>query len=766
MTAQPDLKTVGRRIPLADGLEKVTGQARYSADSALPGMLHARLVLSPYAHARILSIDKAPALEIPGVVAVLTAGDLPTRGRLPTNRNSATLAKDRVVFRGQPVVIVVGETEGAAADGADTVFVDYEELPAIIDPELALEPDAPLVWPNGVPKDEVNLAEIHAGAVADDEKPTSHGNLSGTVNFDRGDIGEGFAQSDVIIERTYRIGIVHQAYLEPHAAVASWDAIRGELTIWTATQGQFGVRDESARLLKLPKSKVTVIPTKVGGGFGAKYGIIEPLVAATSVALGKPVRLVLTRSEDFLTTTPSPATVIHLKTGAKRDGSLTALQARVLVDTGAFPFGLAGIVCTLLAGYYRFPNLEVRGFEVLTHKPQVGAYRAPGAPQATFAIESNMGDMADELGLDPLEFRRQNAIQTGDPMPDGRPWPSVGLRECIDRIADHPLWQNRGAADANGGSKKRGVGLAIGGWPGGTSPASAVCRVDSDGTINVHIGSVDVSGSNTSMVALAAEVLGVSPDAVRIISGGTDTVPYAPPSGGSQITYTVGAAVLKAAEDVKEQILAVASDMFEADPQDLELADGYVSVRGVPNKRQSIADIAERTWRGGSKFPPIVGNGGSAISMQAPGFTAQLAEIEVDTNTGEISVLTNVVVQDVGRAINPLMVEGQVHGGATQGLGYGLWEELVYDETGQLITASFMDYVMPRTSTVPHYEVIIVENPSPNGPFGARGVGEPSIVAGAAAVGNAVKAATGVRVCDLPLKPERLWSSLHPVAAE
>ncbi len=750
---------LGSSLPMTDGREKVMGQAKYAADVTLPGMLHLRPIFSPHAHARIKAINKDPALRVPGVVDVLTAKDLPAASRRPTNRNSAILAGDRVVFQGQPVAIVVAESEVAAQDSADCLVINYEPLAAAIDPVAAMDDGGPLVWPEGLAEADNAVAEAHTGGAGGAAEQATGGNVSATVHFKRGDVQVGFAEADLILERSYRTHIVHQAYLEPHAAVAAVDPVDGKLTIWTSTQGQFLVRDEVARLLGLPKSQVRIIPMKVGGGFGAKYGILESLLGAAAFHLKRPVRMVLTRSEDFLTTTPTPACLFDLKTGVKKDGLLTSLQARVVLDSGAFPAHLTTIICTLLGGYYRFPNLEIRAYEVLTHKPMVGAYRAPTAPQATFAIESQMDEMARKLSLDPLQFRLENAIETGDPMPDNKAWPSVGLKACLERIADHPLWRDR--LSVRGG---RGVGLAIGGWPGGAAPAAAVCRADSDGTIYLHLGSVDITGSNTAMRQMAAEVLGVSPDTVQVLPGDTEQGPFAGHSGGSMITYTVGTAVIEAAKEVRKQILVVAAEMMEASSADLEISEGWVSVRGVPSRRLSVAEVAAQTLKMGGRHRPIICHGSSALAaQQSPVFTAQLVEVAVDPDTGQVEVVHNVIAQDVGRAINPLLIEGQVHGGATQGIGFALLEQLLYDEGGQLLTGSFMDYALPNASRVPSFEVLLIENPSPDGPFGARGVGEPPIIAGAAAIANAVRQAVGVGMTELPITPERLWRALHQV---
>ncbi len=749
-------KRSNRCIPILDGLEKVTGHVNYAADVVLPGMLHARPIFSPHAHAKIGSIDKREALKMAGVIAVLTAEDLPAASRQPTNRNSSILARDRVVFQGQPVAVVVGESEAAAQDGADRLVIDYEPLPVVIDALAAMSDDAPLVWPEGLAQDEGGTAEAHGAKAVGDKGEETGGNVADRLHFERGDVAAGLTRADLVLERTYRTAIVHQGYMEPHAAAAAVDPVNGRLTIWTSTQGQFLVRDEVAKLLGLPKTQVRIVPMKVGGGFGAKYGILEPLLGAVALRLGKPIRIVLSRSDDFLTTTPTPACVIELKTGVSCDGQLTALQARIVLDCGVFPAHLISITGTLLGGYYRFPSLDIQGYEVLTNKPMVGAYRAPTAPQATFAIESQMDEMARELGLDPLQFRLQNAIETGDPMPDGTPWPSVGLKACLERISAHPLWQNRQSV-----TDHRGIGLSIGGWPGAMVPAAAVCRADSDGTIYIQIGSVDISGSNTGLAVLAAETLGVSVEKIKILSGDTEQGPFAGPSGGSMIIYTVGAAVVSAAQEARKQILSMAADHLEAGVADLEIDDGWVSVRGVPSKGVSVAELAQETVKMNSRYTPIVGQGSSAVTEQAPGFTAQLAEVAVDGETGQVQIIRNVIVQDVGQAINPLLVEGQVHGGATQGIGLGLLEQLVYDDMGQLLTGTFLDYALPAAPQVPLFEVLLVENPAPKGPLGARGVGEPPIIAGAAAIANAIRQATGVRITELPITPERLWKRLQ-----
>lgn len=749
-------KYLGKPHKLIDGLEKVTGRGNYTANMTLPGMLHVRLVFSPYAHAKIINIDKAEAEVLPGVVAILTAQDLPTKDRVMASRNSTILAKDEVLFVGQPVVAVVAETEAIAQDGVDRIFVDYEPLPSIADMMAAIQDDAVIVWPEGLPKEETDLTAAHGSAAKeqDEKQDTKPSNIHEENHFGWGDVAQGFQNADIIIEHTYKLPHVHQGYLEPHTVVAEPDPFRGSLTLYTSTQGQFIVRDEVARILSLPNSKVRIVPMMFGGGFGAKYGIVEPLAGAIALAMKRPIRLILTRSEDFLTTTPSPAGLIDLKTGARKDGTLTALQARVVLDNGIYAFALSGMVGRSL-GYYKCPNVQIDCYDVITHKPQIGAYRAPGTPHATLALESNMDEMARTLSLDPLEFRVQNAAEPGDPMGDGEPWPHMGLKLCLERMRDHPAWKNR-SKQAN-----EGVGLAVGGWPAFMSPAASVCRVDNDGTIRIHVGSVDISGVNSSFVLIAAEVFRVPPDQVEIIQGDTNSGPFAPNSGGSQVLYSVAGAVKAAAEEAKRKLFELAADQFEANPDDLELENGTVQVKGVPQRAIPIGELVDIAHSQAGGPGPIIGEGRAAVEERSPGFVVHLIKVSVDPETGQVTPQQYVAIQDVGFAVNPMLVEGQIHGGAIQGLGIGLSEAMIYDDEGQLLTGSLMDYDLPKANVTPSVEAVLVHNPSPYSPFGLRGVGEPPITAGAAALANAVRDATGVRLTEVPIRSERLWQALR-----
>jgi len=739
-------RVVGRSTKRVEGLEKITGAARYTEDVKLPGMLYARLLLSPHPHARLTRMRKEDALSVSGVVAVVTEEDL------PDGVSSNLMARGgEARYTGQPLAVILAESESAAADGLELLAasVEYDVLPAALTPEDAMADGAPLVSEESDNNDDEE-AQARAGEAAGEGTKSPPGNISNRYHFTRGDIAAGFGEADVVIEHTYATGRLHQAYLEPHATVATLDTINEIVTIHTATQGQFYVRKEVAEALDLPEQRVRVVPMTVGGGFGGKILLLEPLTAALALATRRPVRLVLTRQDDFLLSNPGPECEIYLKTGARRDGTLTALQARIIFDSGAEPGAPASIAGILLGGYYKVPHLDIESFEVLTNKPPNGAYRAPGAPQATFAIESQMNIMAEELGLDPVVFRLKNAAGQGDPMPNGRPWAKMGLREVLEAVRNHAKWRNRDREDGVG------HGMAVGGWPGGVESATACIRANTDGTFQVVMGAVDITGTATSMVLIAAEALGVPPERIRAVTADTDHAPYAGMSAGSKTTYTVGAAVKLAAEDARRQILAIAASELEARQDDMEIKDGKVFVRGTPQRTLGLAEIAKKSMSFGAKYAPIFGSGSVPAPKASPGFAAHIAKVRVDKETGQVRLLDYAVIQDVGFAINPAAVEGQMRGGTVQGIGWGLLESMVYDGQGTLLTATFADYSIPRATDVPPMETVMVEVPSEFGPYGAKGVGEPPVIPGGAAIANAIADATGLRITRLPITPARI----------
>ena len=765
MKTTREVKGVGLAIPRPDSPEKVTGQVQYVADLKPRGLLHAKLLRSPHAHARIRRIDASRARALPGVRAVLTAADLPELKREAPTRAHAVLAIDRVVFVGQPVAAVAADEPSIAEEALDLIEVEYEVLPAAIDPIRAMQPDAPPVAELGTEAD-TSEALAHSGVAAAKTQAaaTKAVNVAQQLRLTRGDVARAFADSDLVLERTYRVPMVHQGYLEPHAVLAQWDTT-GLLTLWSSTQGSFNTRSEVADVLAIPENRIRVIPLECGGGFGGKIrALCEPITALLARVTGRPVRHVMTRREELEAGMPAPQVIIRLKTGVKRDGTLRGLEAETILDSGAISGAVLTMSAVFLGSLYRWPSFDIRGFEVLTHKPSVAAYPAPTAPQTIFALDSHMEEIARRLELDPGEFRLRHLMREGDPMANDQPWQSNGAREVLTRLIEHPLWKTRAEWAASGrtdGRGLRGTGLALGGWIPGLQPTGATVRLNPDGSLSVLTGQVDIAGTNIALAQIAASAYGVDIDQVRITTGDTDSAPVTGLSAGSKTVYTVGAAVLGAAEDARRQTLEIAASELEASVHDLEIEDGRVVVRGVPSRGITLAQIGKKGNLYMSKVPPVLGVSHPAFSLQAPAFAAQLARIEVDPETGQLTLRDFVVVQDAGRAINPLGVEGQMQGGAVQSLGFALTEGLDFAEDGRLLNPSLLDYRKLTAADLPSIETIIVEVPCPAGPFGARGVGEPPIVPAPAAIANAIRDATGARLTELPLTSERVAMALR-----
>jgi len=747
---------IGRRQRRADSPERLTGRTRFANDLRPTAALYTRFVRSPYASATIVSVDGEAAKQVPGVVAVLTARDLP----IPDAEAAAAareilLAYDRVLHVGQPVAAVLAETETAAEDAAELVTVEYEALPPVVDFIDALTSEVPVLKK----RRELSQEELamHGAATATDDEAAdpSKPNVASRTRFQRGDVEAALASAEVMIEREYHTRWVSQAYLEPQSCTVDVDPL-GHIAVYASTQALFHTRATVCRVLGLSEHDVTVTAMPVGGGFGGKFGFLEATVAALAKAVNRPVRAVLSRQEEFSTANPAPESRIRIKLGATRDGRLTALDGEMVFDAGAkagAPVGIAGI---LMGSLYRFEALRIRGTEVLTHKAATGAYRAPGAPQAAFALESTIDDLARELHMDPLDLRIKNAAAEGDVRADGATWTRIGLAECLQRA------QAVYAAERASRGPNEGVGVAAGGWPGATDAASAVCRLDGDGSLQVTTGTVDLTGTNTTFAIIAAEVFGFrNPSKVRVTTANSESAPYVGGTGGSKVTYTIGPAVLRAAEDARDQVLRIAASELEAAVEDLELVDGQISVRGVPGKSLSLADAYRLSTRGSGSYVPVLGRGQTVVSDHSPGMAVHIARVRVDPDTGKVVPLRYIAIQDVGRAINPALIEDQMHGGAVQGVGWGLYEQIVFDEQGTPITGSFMDYTLPKASQSPEVEAVLVELPSILGPFGAKGVGEPPVIPGPAAWANAVRDACGARVTELPLTPERVWQALH-----
>ena len=751
-----DFEFVGKPTPMIDGPAKVTGNLKYTGDLKLPGMLHARFVLSSYAHANISGIDAEAALALPGVKRVLTASDLPELA--PSSRARLMLARERVIFVGQPIAVVLADDPAAAADGAELVDVDYEPLAAATTFEAALADDAPLVWPHGIPTgagDEAAHGADAGGESDDDDEEAS--NIAGATKIERGDVAGALARADVIVERVFETPMVHQSSIETQGWVAQPNPINGGMTMWGSIQSPFGVRLDIAEVLGVPESDVTVYGMPVGGAFGAKFGLYEGLIALIAATVSAPVSLILTRGEELLTTNPAPALRLEAKLGFSGAGDLLAMTANVTADTGIYPSGLGGFAAFQFANFYPCDNVRLESTNVVTFKQSVGAYRAPTSPTAFMAVETLFDEAAARLGMDPIALRLRNAAVAGDAMPDETEFPNIGMVQTLEAAQEHPLWRNRDESRQAG----RGVGIAIGGWMGGLEPGAAACKLNRDGVLQVQIGTADLSGTPTSFAMLAAEAYGVDPDQVRFVYSDTDSAPYGGGVGGSKTLYTLGKAVIRAAEDARQQTLAIAAEEFEVAAEDLEIVDGKVQVRGFPERAISLGQLAGKTMTFGGQYAPVYGNGRQAITDRAPSFSAQIAEVEVDEETGEVNLVNLAVVQDVGKAINPLAVEGQMQGGAVQGVGWALLEEMRYDDDGQLLTGSWMDYAMPDAMQAAPIATQIVEVPSESGPFGARGVGEPPVIPTVAAIANAVADATGVRISQTPMTPPRVLEALE-----
>jgi len=594
---------------------------------------------------------------------------------------------------------------------------------------------------------------VSGGGSVEDEELSD--NVLDTVRLEVGDVDRALETSEVVVRGRFTTPWMYQGYLEPQVATA-WLEPDGELRINSATQSPFETRDSLARLFGLPGDRVRVRTAALGGAFGGKILIVEPLAASAALALRRPVRLAMTRSEDMSATNPAGAELLYLEVGADSNGTFTGIRSRILVDRGSMEdFRVESIAAMLSAGPYRWAARRLSALGVATNRVTFGAYRAPTAAPAAFAIESLIDELATRLQIDPLELRLRNVAVEGDDAPSGQAFPIFGARECLERVGRHPLWAQRGELPDD-----EGIGLAIGWWPGGYEPAAAACRRDDDGNITVVTGAADISGVETGFAYIAAEAFGVDLDRVRVVNADTAAAPYAGTSGGSKVTYTVGRAVERAAIEAREQLLSVAAEELEIAPEDLEIADGSVRPRGVPGKALPIAQLASTILRFGSPHPPVEGHG-RVSQPQAPQAAAHLSRVRVDPDTGAVTLLQHVVAQDVGRALNPALVEGQMRGGTTQGLGWALLEELAHDEHGQLTTGTFVDYALPTAAFTPLIDTEIVEVPVPEGPYGAKGVGEAPVVGVAGAVANAIAAATGgVRMRQLPMTPERVWRAL------
>jgi len=739
MSEAEDLKYVGTRPVRPDGVEKVTGKANYGADFSLPGLIHAVVLRSPHAHGRIRHIDASEALALEGVYAVVTAEDFPNREGISVGRKrffENIIAGEKVLYHGQPVAAVAARTTRLAERAAELIEVDYEVLPHVLDMQAAMQPDAPVLH------DDMFTEGLT-------EKPDTASNIVQKMTITRGDVDAGFAEADLVVERTFVTPMVHQGYIEPHACVADTGE-DGRVALWCSSQGHFGVRDMAALALGMDTGDIRVMPAEIGGGFGGKTVVyLEPLAIKLSEKAHRPVKMVMSREEVFRATGPASGTVNTVKIGCRSDGTITAMSADLLYEAGAFPGSPLGAGAMCIFAPYDVENIRIEGHEVVVNKPRVAAYRAPGAPQSMFAGESVLDEVAQQLGMDPIEFRLKNAAREGTSAAYGPRFKRIGLVECLQAASVHPHYSsNLGAG--------QGRGVAVGFWFNAGNNSSAEVHVAESGMIQIVEGNPDIGGSRASMALMAAETLKVPYERIRVRIGDTDSTGFCNTTGGSRTTFATGMAVIQACEEVVRQLKQRAALTWGIDAEQVDWEDGEARpMPGVNVDAPSLplAKIARAFPKTGG---PISAR--ASLNAQGPGpsFSVNLCDVDVDRETGRTTILRFTAIQDAGRAIHPDYVEGQMQGGAAQGIGWALNEEYLFNEDGSQDNAGFLDYRIPVASDLPMIDTEIIEVPNDTHPYGVRGVGETPIVAPLAAVGNAVSRALGIRMTDLPLSPPRV----------
>jgi CO/xanthine dehydrogenase Mo-binding subunit len=742
-----------------DAPGKASGTAVYAADFALPGMLYGAVLRSREPHARLVGVDASRAAAIPGVRAVITAADVPDVRYGGAVKDETVFARDRIRFAGQPLAAVAATSLDIATAALAAVEVVHEPLPPILDVASALAPGALLV---------------HEGWADYTALPILHreGNVCNRARIVVGDVERGFAEADRIFEHRFTTASVHQGYTEPRAAVAQWDS-SGQVTVWSNTQLPFEVQATLSEILQVPPSKVRVIVPGIGGGFGGKLRIgVEHFAALLARKIGRAVKVMTTTEDELRAAYARQPAVVELRTGVTGDGRLTAREARLWFDTGAFAGsgpGVASVATLMLAGPYRIPNLLLEGYAVYTNKTNFGSFRAPSGPQANFAVESQMDVMADALGIDPLEFRLKNIVREGEEGPTGQVLSAVGLEECLRRAADAIGWSDRRPA---GG---RGKGLACGWWTTTGGSSGVYVKVNADGSVALNTGAAEIgTAALTGAAQVLAEDLGVRLADIHVVSADTLSTPFDFGAQGSRTAFAVGNACRAAVAELKRQLFALAAKQLGVEESALSLGEGCVIA--AEDRRLTLAELARVSQASGGGLiahgtfvaPPTAYDakrvdGHVYPAFHSPSFHAHAVDLSVDAETGEITLHRYVVAQDVGFAMNPTYIEGQIEGGVAQGLGQALSEEIVY-EGGHVLNANLTDYKMPTTLDVPPIESILVQHPSLVGPYGAKGVGEPPNIEPPAAVANAVASAVGLRITSLPITPEKVALGLRESA--
>ena len=756
-----EFNVVGSRPIRHDGNDKVTGRARYSADMTLPRLLHGKILRSPHAHARIKAIDPTRALALSGVKAVVTSADFAQpSGKVadlgegamanPKWISNNCMAAEKALYKGHAVAAVAATSLQVAEEALALIDVDYEVLPAVTDIIEAMKDDAPVLHERLANSQNV---DIRPGGLRDDDDAGRATNISNHFVFELGDAEKGFKEADIIVEREYRTATVHQGYIEPHSATAMWGE-DGKLTVWCSSQGHFQIRDLTSLVLGIPVSQIKVVPMEIGGGFGGKTVIyLEPVAAALSKKAGRPVKISMARPEVFEATGPTSGSFIRVKIGANKEGMITAADVTMMYEAGGFPGSPIVQACQCVLTPYEVANGRIEGYDVVVNKPKAAAYRAPGVPAAAFATESVIDEICEKLGMDPLEFRVKNGTQEGSRRIPGPVLQTVGYQETLAAAmqTDHYKSTLEGP--------NRGRGVAAGFWFNGTGPACATASVNGDGTVSLTEGSPDIGGGRASMAMQMAEVLGIPAEDVHPSVGDTDAVGYTSLTAGSGATFKSGWASYEAAHDIKQQIIERAARIWEIDVKDVEFKEGVASHKSDPELKLNFKQIAARLNSTGG---PIVGRGNVNPAGVGNAFAVHIVDVEVDPDTGKVDILRYTALQDVGKAVHPSYVEGQLQGGVAQGIGWALNEEYVYNDSGEMSNSSFLDYRMPTSLDLPMIDTVIVEVANPGHPFGVRGVGEVCIVPPMGAVANAIHNAAGVRMDVLPMSPanvlEALWA--------
>ena len=743
-------KWVGTRPIRPDGIPKVTGRAMYGADLKLPGMIYGKVLRSPHAHAKILSIDTSAAEKLAGVKAVMTAADLPTQKfdyigpeRVAVNFWHVTrniMAREKVYYEGHAVAAVAAISNSIAEEAIALIKVEYEVLPHVIDVDDAMKPDAPLLFEDMITR-------------GVEPAPTKPSNISKVLKFAMGDVDAGFKEADVVIEHEFKTAAVHQAYIEPHAAIAKYEA-DGQCEIWSSSQGHFQMRALTAQIMGKALGDLRVTPAEIGGGFGGKtVTYLEPVAATLSKKSGLPVRVMMSREEVFRASGPTSGSSMWVKIGVKNDGTIVAADGIFKFQAGAFPGSPVMNGCLCAYAPYDIPNQRAVGYDVVSNRPKAAAYRAPGSPISAFAVESVLDMCAKKIGMDPLALRQKNACRIGTPTLSGPKHAHAGYLETVEALMKHPAYQVKLGPN-------QGRGVASGYWFNGGGESSATLQINADGTVLIATGSPDIGGSRASMAIMTAETLGIDYSQVRAIVADTASVGYTHVTGGSRVTFATGTAVVNATKTAVKILCERAAMIWGVDPEGVIWEDGYAKPAGSnvgDFKPLSLKEIAGKAAATGG---PITTSAGVNAGGQAPGFATQFCDVEVDPETGKVTILRFVAAQDVGRAIHPSYVEGQIHGGIVQGIGWALSEEYIYNAKGLLDNAGFLDYRCPVSSDLPMLDAVLVEVPNPTHPYGAKGVGEVCICPPMAAIANAIESATGKRLTDLPMSPPKVLAAL------